>query len=69
MSGIGCDDGGEPDELVVVPLRHPWRWVAVAVLAVLAAMFVHSLVVNPAWQWDYVRGYLTDQRIFDGHRG
>jgi polar amino acid transport system permease protein len=56
----------EPGELVVVPLRHPWRWVAVAVLAVLAAMFFHSLVVNPAWQWDYVRGYLTDHRIFDG---
>jgi polar amino acid transport system permease protein len=56
----------DPGEIVVVPLRHPWRWVAVAVLAVLAAMFFHSLVDNPAWQWEYVRGYLTDQRIFDG---
>ena len=37
-----------PDEAgsstpVVVPLRHPLRWVASAVVAVLVAMFVHTL--------------------------
>jgi polar amino acid transport system permease protein len=54
------------EELTVVPVRHPWRWVAVAVVALLASMLVHSLIVNPAWQWSYVRGYFTDQQIFDG---
>lgn len=54
------------EDLVVVPIRHPLRWVAVAVLAVLAAMLVHSLATNPAWRWEYVRGYLTVGRIFDG---
>lgn len=54
------------EELRVVPLRHPGRWLAVAVLAVLAAMLVHSLVENPAWKWDYVRGYLTQGTIFQG---
>jgi polar amino acid transport system permease protein len=54
------------DELTVVPVRHPMRWVAVAVIALLAAMFFHSLAVNPAWQWDYVRGYFTDQQIIKG---
>ncbi len=33
------------EELTVVPVRHPLRWVAVAVIALLAAMFVHS-----SWQ-------------------
>jgi polar amino acid transport system permease protein len=61
------DDAGlSADELTVVPVRHPWRWVAVAVVGVLAAMLVHSLIVNPAWQWSYVRGYFTDRQILDG---
>ena len=54
------------DELTVVPIRHPLRWVAVAAIAVLVAMFVHSLVSNPAWQWDYVRGYLNESTILKG---
>ena len=54
------------EELTVVPVRHPLRWVAVVVLGVLAAMFIHSLVVNPAWQWSYVQGYFADAQIVDG---
>jgi polar amino acid transport system permease protein len=54
------------EELTVVPVRHPLRWVAVVILAVLAAMLIHSLVVNPAWQWSYFQGYFTDSQIIDG---
>jgi polar amino acid transport system permease protein len=59
--------GERPAEaLTVVSLRHPGRWVAVAVIGVLAAMLIHSLAVNPAWQWSYVRGYFTDAEIMRG---
>jgi polar amino acid transport system permease protein len=54
------------EELRVVPVRHPGRWVAVAVLAVLAAMLVNSLIRNPAWEWDYVRGYFTYGAVLRG---
>ncbi len=54
------------EELRVIPVRHPGRWVAVAVLAVLAAMLVNSLVRNPRWEWDYVRGYFTYEAILRG---
>ena len=54
------------EQLTVVPVRHPGRWVAVAVIAVLAAMAVHSLITNPAWQWAYVRGYFTYPTIVHG---
>ena len=54
------------EQLTVVPVRHPGRWVAVAVIAVLAAMAVNSLVRNAAWQWDYVRGYFTYHTIVHG---
>nr|WP_245572631.1 amino acid ABC transporter permease [Actinokineospora enzanensis] len=36
----------------VVPLRHPWRWVAGAVALVVLAQAAHALVTNPAFQWD-----------------
>jgi polar amino acid transport system permease protein len=58
--------GPAPADLRVVPVRHPGRWVAVAVLAVLAAMLINSLVRNPRWEWDYVRGYFTFEAILRG---
>ncbi len=45
-------------DLVITPARHPWRWVATAVVAVLVAMAVHALVTNPAWDWPTVGQYL-----------
>src|SRR3954451_9532507 len=55
-----------PEDLPVVRLRHPWRWVSYAVIAVLAAMLVHSLVTNPHFGWHVVGEYLTSVRILDG---
>jgi polar amino acid transport system permease protein len=54
------------EELTVVPVRHPLRWVAIAIIALLVAMLIHSLVANPAWQWSYVRGYFNDTTILKG---
>jgi len=55
-----------PEQLRVIPVRHPGRWVAVAVIAVLAAMLIHSLLTNPSWGWDYVRGYFSYGPVLDG---
>lgn len=55
-----------PEDLRVVQVRHPGRWVAVVVIAVLVAMLAHSLITNPRWEWDYVRGYLTYTAILRG---
>jgi polar amino acid transport system permease protein len=59
-------DGPETDDpaaLKVVPVRHPWRWVAVAVTAVLIAQFVHGLVTNPAWEWEVFAQFFTAQTV------
>ncbi|MFE7602777.1 ABC transporter permease subunit [Streptomyces sp. NPDC057494] len=50
-------------ELVVVPVRHPWRWVAVAATAVLLVQFVHGLVTNPGWEWDVFAAFFTTETI------
>lgn len=49
----------------VLPARHPWRWVATAVVAVLAAMAVNALVTNPAWDWPTVGDYLFSVTVLE----
>lgn len=53
---------------VVVPRPRPWRWVGMAVVAVLAVAVVSSFVTNPNYQWDVVARYLFDPRILAGLR-
>ncbi|HAM24940.1 MAG TPA: ABC transporter permease [Actinobacteria bacterium] len=47
----GSDVMATPEPLKVVPLRHPGRWAAMAVIAVLLAMLVHALATNPRFNW------------------
>ncbi|MBO0840569.1 MAG: amino acid ABC transporter permease [Sciscionella sp.] len=55
-----------PQAIKAIPVRHPGRWVAAAVLLLLSAMFVHGLVTNPAWQWGVVGQYLFSSRVLQG---
>ena len=50
----------------VVKLRHPIRWASYVVIAVLAAMFVNTILTNPNFGWDIVGEYFTSARILDG---
>jgi polar amino acid transport system permease protein len=43
----------QPEPIRAVPLRHPGRWVAMAIIAVLVAMLINSVVTNPNWQWSF----------------
>jgi len=48
------------------PRRHPWRWAGVAVIAVLAAMLVHSVLGNHAFAWGTVGEYMTAGPVLSG---
>ena len=50
----------------IVRLRHPWRWVAIVVLAVYAAVLVKFMITSPELRWDLVRGYLFETSILKG---
>ena len=50
----------------IVRLRHPWRWVAVAVLAVYAAVLAKFLVTSPELRWNLVGGYIFEASILKG---
>jgi polar amino acid transport system permease protein len=57
----GSTDGGvDPEDIVAVPLRHPWRWV---VAALLLAGFV-SLAVS-LWQNDNVHHGTIEEFVFN----
>lgn len=56
----------EPRDLVPIPRRHPGRWIASAILALLLAGFARALVVNDNMQWGVVGAYLFSPEILAG---
>jgi len=55
-----------PDSIKAVPVRHPGRWIAVAVIAVLFAMAVHTVLTNPRFNWSQQGKYAFSQGIRTG---
>lgn len=51
-----------------VPVRHPWRWVAIAFVLLFAVALVKSLITNPRYEWGVVAEYLFSAPILDGLR-
>jgi len=43
-----------PGRIDAVPVRHPLRWVAVAIIAILVAMFLNMVITNEAFDWPFV---------------
>ena len=57
-----------PEEIQAVPVRHPGRWIAAAVIALLIAMFVHMLVTNPVFQWGFMFDNMFSPAVLRGAR-
>jgi polar amino acid transport system permease protein len=55
-----------PGTIDARPVRHPWRWVSIAVIAVLAAMFVNMLVFNDAFNWPFVLQAMNQTPVIEG---
>lgn len=50
----------------VVPLRHPWRWVAAAIILLLVAIMIHTVITNERFEWATVGKYLFSKPILGG---
>src|SRR5947209_9647160 len=57
---------GRPEEIEAVPVRRPGRWIASAIILVVAASIVRAIVTNKNFQWSVVGNYLFDSRILHG---
>jgi polar amino acid transport system permease protein len=55
-----------PGLIQAKPVRHPWRWVAIAVIAVLALMLGNLLVNNPAFNWPFVLQAMNQTPVLEG---
>ncbi|MEV4708268.1 amino acid ABC transporter permease [Actinoplanes sp. NPDC049316] len=77
MSDQDTTGRARPEAIKAVPVRHPGRWLAIAVLAVLTAMFVHLLVTNDQFRWSFMfssyepgkRGVMFTEPVLEGLRG
>jgi polar amino acid transport system permease protein len=77
MSEQAPSGRARPQAIKAVPVRHPVRWVMIAVLAVLVAMFVHLLVTNDRFQWSFIfqqyapgkRGVMFTEPVLRGLQG
>src|SRR4051812_19486345 len=57
-----------PEQIQAVPVRHPGRWIAAAVIALLVAMFVHMLLTNPVFQWGFMFDNMFSPAVLRGAR-
>lgn len=48
------------------PVRHPWRWVAVAIIAVFIAMMISSFVTNERWDFPLAAQIMIQKPVIDG---
>jgi polar amino acid transport system permease protein len=55
-----------PGEVQAVPVRHPGRWIAAAIIAVLVAALARSVATNSRFGWGVVGDYLFSSRILHG---
>ena len=67
---------GQPRaDMQVVPVRHPGRWVAAAVVCLLAVMAIHSLffsnvkrdgVTEQRFEWNVINHYFLSTGVLEG---
>jgi polar amino acid transport system permease protein len=69
-SELSKQPAGRPEEIRAVPVRHPGRWVAAAIVLVLAASLVRSAILdtgpNKGFEWTWVGHYLFDASVLHG---
>jgi len=57
---------GRPEEIKAVPVRRPGRWVAAAIVVVVAASIIRSITTAKGFEWHVVGRYLLDPRVLHG---
>ena len=59
-------EDNRPGRIHAVPVRHPGRWVAIAIILVLAAMFVSMMLTNPAFDWSFIFQAMQQRPVLRG---
>ena len=62
-------DTAEPvpaNEIKAIPVRHPGRWVAAAIILILGAALAKSLATNHRFEWGVVKHYFFSDQVLRG---
>lgn len=62
----GTAAGPDAGPIDAVPVRHPGRWVAVAVILVVAAMIISSFLTNPKWDFPFAFEVMNYNPVLEG---
>ncbi|QGN57963.1 amino acid ABC transporter permease [Nostocoides sp. HKS02] len=57
---------GRPGAIHARPVPHPWRWVALAFIAVLVAMMISSFITNPRWDFPFALQVMNFNPVLNG---
>jgi polar amino acid transport system permease protein len=66
MTVVDSSPSTSPAAIDAVPLRHPWRWVAAVVIAILVVLFLYGAATNDFYRWSVFAEYLFNERILTG---
>jgi polar amino acid transport system permease protein len=56
----------QPEAIKAVPVRHPWRWVAAALILLLVANAIWSLATEAKIEWSVIGEFLFASSIIHG---
>jgi polar amino acid transport system permease protein len=60
------EPGGRPEAIKAVPVRHPLRWLAAAIVLIVLVALGNSVATNPRFHWNIVGQFLFDGRVLHG---
>jgi polar amino acid transport system permease protein len=66
MSTSATTAEDRPGRIDARPVRHPWRWVALLLIAVLVAMLVSSFVTNERWDFPFALQVMQYNPVLEG---
>jgi polar amino acid transport system permease protein len=55
-----------PEEIKAIPVRHPGRWVATAIVLFFVIALAQSMASNNRFRWDVVRHYFFSSEVLHG---
>jgi polar amino acid transport system permease protein len=66
--GITGTEAAPIEAVKAIPARHPWRWVATAVVLIVVAALLKGIFTSPNFEWSVFRQYFTSAVILRGVR-
>ena len=63
MATADAAESVRPDEIKAIPVRHPGRWVAAAIIVLLGVALGNSMASNSRFQWGIVGHFFISHQI------